>query len=165
MPRSRGSEGLDSAKLVLITNASLFHRPVVQHALAVLDANHGEIWAKLDAGTASYFEKVERTRIPFQRILDNLDAASRNPPPRLFEASSATIDGKASESEIEGVLRLPRGLDAGTQGDRSRSGLHGGTSPRGGDGGAAGERGGGAHRGGFRSSVEVPVEGYYGIRS
>src|SRR4051812_20618056 len=43
--------GLDTVKLVMITNASLFHRPTVQAALATLDANRGEIWAKLDAGT------------------------------------------------------------------------------------------------------------------
>ena len=43
--------GLADVKLVLITNASMFHRPAVQRGLALLDANHGEIWAKLEAGT------------------------------------------------------------------------------------------------------------------
>src|SRR5690348_9899513 len=38
--------GLDSVKLVMITNASMFHRASVERALAVLDANQGEIWAK-----------------------------------------------------------------------------------------------------------------------
>src|SRR5688572_33373040 len=42
--------GLDDVKMVLITNASMFHRPAVEHGLAILDANQGEIWAKLDAG-------------------------------------------------------------------------------------------------------------------
>src|SRR5262249_23603579 len=35
-------------KMVLITNASMFHRPHVQRGLAILDANNGEIWAKLE---------------------------------------------------------------------------------------------------------------------
>jgi wyosine [tRNA(Phe)-imidazoG37] synthetase (radical SAM superfamily) len=69
--------GLDDVKLVLITNASMFHRPHVQRGLALLDANQGEIWAKLDAGTADYFRLIDRTSIPFQQILDNIAAAAR----------------------------------------------------------------------------------------
>ena len=64
-------------KMVLITNASMFHRPVVERGLAILDANQGEIWAKLEAGTEAYYKLVERTTIPFQRILDNITAAAR----------------------------------------------------------------------------------------
>jgi len=71
---------LSNVKMVLITNASMFHRPRVKLALERLDHYQGEIWGKLDAGTAEYFEQVERTTIPFQRILDNLtDAARRRP--------------------------------------------------------------------------------------
>lgn len=68
---------LSDVKMVLITNASMFHRPAVQRGLALLDANQGEIWAKLEAGTAEYFRLVDRTPIPFQRILDNITAAAR----------------------------------------------------------------------------------------
>jgi wyosine [tRNA(Phe)-imidazoG37] synthetase (radical SAM superfamily) len=71
------ARGLDDVKMVLITNASMFHRPHVQRALATLDANNGEIWAKLEAGTAEYFKLVDRTPIPFQQILDNIAAAAR----------------------------------------------------------------------------------------
>jgi wyosine [tRNA(Phe)-imidazoG37] synthetase (radical SAM superfamily) len=69
--------GLDEVKLVLITNASRFHRAQVRDALAVLDANNGEIWAKLEAGTETYYRLVDRTTIPLQRILDNITAAAR----------------------------------------------------------------------------------------
>src|SRR5690606_36872069 len=68
---------LPNVKMVLITNASMFHREKVQKGLEALDRNNGEIWAKLDAGTQEYYQLIERTRIPFQRILDNLLAASR----------------------------------------------------------------------------------------
>ena len=47
--------GLDTVKMVLITNASMFHRPAVKKALETLDANQGEIWAKLDAGHRRLF--------------------------------------------------------------------------------------------------------------
>ncbi|HEX4130115.1 MAG TPA: radical SAM protein [Pirellulales bacterium] len=68
---------LADVKMVLITNASMFHRPAVERGLEILDANQGEIWAKLDAGTAEYYRLVERTTIPFQQILDNITAAAR----------------------------------------------------------------------------------------
>ena len=64
-------------EMVLITNASMFHREHVRRGLAILDANNGNIWAKLDAGTAEYYHLIERTKIPFQRILDNITAAAR----------------------------------------------------------------------------------------
>jgi wyosine [tRNA(Phe)-imidazoG37] synthetase (radical SAM superfamily) len=72
--------GLDTVKMVLISNASMFHRPAVERGLAILDANQGEIWAKLEAGTDEYYKLVERTTIPFQRILDNITAAARRRP-------------------------------------------------------------------------------------
>jgi wyosine [tRNA(Phe)-imidazoG37] synthetase (radical SAM superfamily) len=68
---------LPDVKLVLITNASMFHRPAVERGLATLDANNGEIWAKLEAGTEDYFKLVERTAVPFRRVLDNITAAAR----------------------------------------------------------------------------------------
>lgn len=71
---------LAAVKLVLITNASMFHRPVVQRGLTVLDAHNGEIWAKLDAGTEPYYQLIERTKIPFQQILDNITLVARQRP-------------------------------------------------------------------------------------
>jgi wyosine [tRNA(Phe)-imidazoG37] synthetase (radical SAM superfamily) len=69
--------GLDTVKMVMITNASRFHRPSVREALAILDRNQGEIWAKLDAGTDAYFHRIDRTPIPFHLILTNLRDAAR----------------------------------------------------------------------------------------
>jgi wyosine [tRNA(Phe)-imidazoG37] synthetase (radical SAM superfamily) len=68
---------LDDVRMTLITNASMFHRPHVQRGLAILDANQGEIWAKLEAGTEEYFRLVDRTPIPFRRILENITAAAQ----------------------------------------------------------------------------------------
>ncbi|HTN75659.1 MAG TPA: radical SAM protein [Pirellulaceae bacterium] len=74
------SLGLSTVKMVLITNASMFHRPHVQRGLEILDQNQGEIWAKLDAGTPDYFKLIDRTTIPFQRILDNITLAAQTRP-------------------------------------------------------------------------------------
>ncbi len=68
---------LDTLPLVLITNASMFHRAHVQRALRTLDANHGEIWAKLDAGTAAYYQRVNRSPFRFEQILENITQAAR----------------------------------------------------------------------------------------
>ena len=72
--------GLDAVKMVLITNATMFHRPAVERGLAILDQNQGEIWAKLDAGTEAYYRLIDRTSIPFQRVLDNLVLAAKARP-------------------------------------------------------------------------------------
>lgn len=67
-------------KMVLITNASMFHRESTQNALKLLDENQGEIWAKLDAGTESYFKTIDRTKIRFQQILDNITLVAKQRP-------------------------------------------------------------------------------------
>jgi len=72
--------GLEQVKLVLITNATMFHRPAVAQALEIFDANNGEIWAKLDAGTEAYYHQVDVTTIPFRRVLANITEAARRRP-------------------------------------------------------------------------------------
>ena len=89
----KARHGRDEVKLVLITNASMFHRPHVERGLEILDANRGEIWAKLEAGTEEYYQRVERTSIPFQQVLDNiLSAAQRRP--IVIQALFMRIDGE-----------------------------------------------------------------------
>ena len=97
--------GLDRVKLVLITNATMFHRPQVRQALTILDENQGEIWAKLDAGTPAYFHQVDRTRIPFERILANLaDAAQIRP--IVIQSLFMTLGGRPpEEAEIDAYCR------------------------------------------------------------
>ncbi len=68
---------LSDVKLVLITNASMFHRPAVERGLKILDENNGEIWAKLESGTDEYYQLVERTKVSFQRVLENIAAAAK----------------------------------------------------------------------------------------
>lgn len=85
--------GQDDVKMVLITNASMFHRPVVQRGLEILDANNGEIWAKLDAGTAEYYHLIDRTTIPFSRVLENITAAAKARP-LVIQSLFMRVDGK-----------------------------------------------------------------------
>lgn len=72
--------GLVTAKIVLITDAAYLAKPAVRDALAVMDRNNGEIWAKLDAGTEAYFRRVDRPNVSLEIVLDNiLDAARVRP--------------------------------------------------------------------------------------
>jgi wyosine [tRNA(Phe)-imidazoG37] synthetase (radical SAM superfamily) len=92
---------LDAVKMVLITNASMFHRPHVQRGLEILDQNNGEVWAKLEAGTAEYFQLVDRTPIPFRQIVDNITAAAKIRP-LVIQALFMRVHGEPpSQPELE----------------------------------------------------------------
>jgi wyosine [tRNA(Phe)-imidazoG37] synthetase (radical SAM superfamily) len=67
-------------KIVLITNASGLDRGDVKRGLEIMDAHQGEIWAKLDAGTENYFRRINRTQIPFARILKNITRTAQARP-------------------------------------------------------------------------------------
>jgi wyosine [tRNA(Phe)-imidazoG37] synthetase (radical SAM superfamily) len=73
----RRAEGLAGTKLVLITDAAGLDKTDVRRGLEILDANNGEIWAKLDAGTEPYYRLVNRSHVRFDRILRNLHATAR----------------------------------------------------------------------------------------
>jgi wyosine [tRNA(Phe)-imidazoG37] synthetase (radical SAM superfamily) len=67
-------------KIVLITDAGGLDRADGRRGLEIMDANNGEVWAKLDAGTEDYFKFINRTKIPFARILKNISAAAKARP-------------------------------------------------------------------------------------
>jgi wyosine [tRNA(Phe)-imidazoG37] synthetase (radical SAM superfamily) len=68
------------AKIVLITDAGGLDRPDVKRGLEIMDANDGEVWAKLDAGTEAYFKLINRTKIPFAKILRNIKMTAKTRP-------------------------------------------------------------------------------------
>lgn len=156
------SRGLDPVKMVLITNASMFHRPHVREALAILDRNQGEVWAKLDAGTDAYFHRVDRTPIPFRRILANLGAAARVRP-LVIQSLFMRIDGVGPPpGEISAYCdRLNEVLAGGGAIDRvqvytvARRPTEGFVSP-------LGPAEVDAIADAVRDRVKVPVEAYYG---
>jgi wyosine [tRNA(Phe)-imidazoG37] synthetase (radical SAM superfamily) len=68
------------AKLLLITDAGGLNRATVKRGLKTMDAHNGEVWAKLDAGTEEYFKLIDRSAIPFARILKNLTECAKARP-------------------------------------------------------------------------------------
>ncbi len=94
----RAAHGLERVPLSVLTNATLFQRPVVQEGLARLDALGGRIWAKLDAGTEPFFHRVDGTTLPLQRVLDNLAWAAQRWP-IVLQCMFHTWEGAAPPAE------------------------------------------------------------------
>jgi len=68
----RDSLGLDSIKLILITNASCLDRPGVRRGIRRMQDGEHEVWAKLDAGTSAYFQFINRSSVPYTQVLTNI---------------------------------------------------------------------------------------------
>ena len=71
---------LGDVKIVLITDACYLTKPNVERGLRIMDDNKGEIWAKLDAGTEDYLQRVNRPNYPLGHVVDNIIAAARARP-------------------------------------------------------------------------------------
>jgi len=100
-------------KIVVITNATLFHQPRVAEALAYLDGHNGEIWAKLEAGTEAYYRRIERTSISLQRVLFNILAAGRVRPIVIQSLFMRLDDQGPPPEEIEAYVQRLNELAAG----------------------------------------------------
>lgn len=101
-------------KMVLISNASMFHRAGTQAALAIFDENQGEIWAKLDAGTEDYFKTIDRTKIRFSQVLDNLQLAAEQRPIVIQSLFMQVNQQPPSNEEIDAYCsRLTQIVQAG----------------------------------------------------
>ena len=65
---------------MLITNATTFHVKQVAQTVDFLMQNGGEVWAKLDAGTEEFYQKISRSHVPFERVLQNITKISQKHP-------------------------------------------------------------------------------------
>lgn len=109
------AHGLAVAPVVL-TNATLLHRPRVQQALDRLYALGGEVWAKLDAGTEAWFRRVDGTKLKFSRVVDNIRDTARRHPLVIQSMFHRFDDEEPSEAEIAAYIeRLREVRDAGGQ--------------------------------------------------
>ncbi len=70
-------------QLTLITNSTLLDRPNVQKGLSLLTEKKGEIWTKLDAGSESWYRKISRSRVPLEKIQENIEATVKKFPIRV----------------------------------------------------------------------------------
>ena len=97
-------------KIVLITDAGGLDRPDVKRGLEIMDASDGEVWAKLDAGTEQYFKLVNRTKIPFTKILRNIKMTAEARPV-VIQSLFLKINGAGpSADEIAAFCRRLRDI-------------------------------------------------------
>lgn len=92
------SQGLSEVPLVLITNATLFDRDSVKRALQLIAEDSGEIWAKLDAGTEEYYQKVDRSVISLDRVCKNIAEVALHTP-LVIQSLFMNIEGTPPCSE------------------------------------------------------------------
>ncbi len=97
----KNSEALADTKIVLISDAAGLDKTTVKRGLELMDANDGEIWGKLDAGTEEYYRRVNRSYVRFDRILRNLLDTARARP-IIIQSLFFKMRGEAmSQPELE----------------------------------------------------------------
>ena len=111
----RACRGFPFFKIVLITNATGLDLPAVHEGLKCF-TRQDEIWAKLEAGTQAYMNRVNQAQVPLEKVLSNiLLVACRRPV--VIQSLFPAIDNEAPpEAEIlEYTRRLQELKSAGAQ--------------------------------------------------
>ncbi|HKQ96388.1 MAG TPA: radical SAM protein [Candidatus Polarisedimenticolia bacterium] len=97
-------EGFSALPIIVLTNATLIDRPRVKEAMRLIDADGGTFWLKLDAGTEPYYRMIERTTIPFRKVLDNILEAARVRPVVLQSLFMKVRGDGPSPAEIDAFV-------------------------------------------------------------
>ena len=114
----RASARTDYFKLVLVTNASGLDRPEVVYGVSLLTRTD-EIWAKLDAGSQGYMDRVNRPQLatgswntPLQEILENILEFGRLRPIIIQTLVPAINNRNPFENELAEYIARLRELKA-----------------------------------------------------
>jgi wyosine [tRNA(Phe)-imidazoG37] synthetase (radical SAM superfamily) len=105
---------LQETRLVLITDAAGLDKARVRAGLRLMDAHRGQVWAKLDAGTETYYRAVNRSHVSHARILKNL-ALCASERPIIIQSLFLRMHGeRMTDSELEAYcMRLLDIMDGG----------------------------------------------------
>lgn len=87
-------------KLVLITNGTGLDRPEVQQGLKHFTKSD-EIWAKLDGGTQTFFNRVDRSDVSLDKVLANILLVARQRPVVIQSLFTAINGEEPPVMEIE----------------------------------------------------------------
>jgi wyosine [tRNA(Phe)-imidazoG37] synthetase (radical SAM superfamily) len=103
-------------KLILISNSSFFNKSSVLEGIGYLLSKNGEVWAKLDAGTEEWYQKVNVSRISLDQIEKNLIMLGKAHPYKI-QSLFCGLDGQIpSTIEVQAFLeRLQRIKAAGSK--------------------------------------------------
>jgi wyosine [tRNA(Phe)-imidazoG37] synthetase (radical SAM superfamily) len=102
-------------KIVLITNGTGLEQPHILRGLELLTKSD-EIWIKLDGGTQSFIDKVNRPDVPLEKILSNILLVGKLRPVVIQSLFPAVHGEEPPFEEIrEYALRLKELKAAGAQ--------------------------------------------------
>jgi len=89
-------EMVPTAELVLITNGAGLLQPEIFSLLK--DAPALNIWLKLDAGTSDWYQKINRTAIPFEQLIAKIKEFAASAPVTI-QTMLCAVDGKSPPKE------------------------------------------------------------------
>jgi wyosine [tRNA(Phe)-imidazoG37] synthetase (radical SAM superfamily) len=102
-------------KVILITNASALDSPAVQEGLKFF-TRQDEVWAKLDAGTQEFMDRVDKPQVPLQKVLDNILMLGRQRPVVIQSVFLLINNAEPLAEEIEQYAkRLKELKEAGAE--------------------------------------------------
>jgi histidinol dehydrogenase len=89
-------EMVPAAELVLITNGAGLLQPEI---FSLLKENSSlNIWLKLDAGTSDWYQKINRTAIPFEKLIAKIKEFAASAPVTI-QTMLCAVDGKGPPDE------------------------------------------------------------------
>jgi wyosine [tRNA(Phe)-imidazoG37] synthetase (radical SAM superfamily) len=109
--RVRALGGYPFFKIVLITNATGLDRPQVQEGLKYLTRSD-EIWMKLDGGTQSFLNKVNRGNVSLEKVLKHILSLARQRPVVIQSLFPAINGEEPPLEEIEQYAQRLKELKA-----------------------------------------------------
>jgi wyosine [tRNA(Phe)-imidazoG37] synthetase (radical SAM superfamily) len=99
-------------QLVLITNSTLLDRKHVLEGIGHLLSRKGEVWAKLDAGTEEWYQKVNISRVGLDKIEANLIGLGGRHPFKI-QSLFCGLDGiDPPRAELDAYLERLRRIKA-----------------------------------------------------
>jgi wyosine [tRNA(Phe)-imidazoG37] synthetase (radical SAM superfamily) len=102
-------------KLVLITNTGGLDRPEVERGLRLF-TSRDEVWAKLEAGTQDYLNRVNKPGCAIEQILTKILLLARQRPVIIQSLFPAVGGEEPTAQEIEAYAQRLKGLnEAGAQ--------------------------------------------------
>jgi len=101
---SKQKHAADEAKIVLITDACYLTQARVVVGLELMDRSNGEIWAKLDAGTESYYRRINRPSHSLEHVIDNIVHAARVRPVTIQTLFMRVDDQAPPSDEISAYI-------------------------------------------------------------
>jgi wyosine [tRNA(Phe)-imidazoG37] synthetase (radical SAM superfamily) len=99
----RALEELPFFKIVLVSNGTAVDRPPVWRALQTL-TNQDEVWLKLDAGTESVFQRINRTALSLEQVLKNILLLGRQRPVVIQSLFPRFDHEEPEDAEIEAYV-------------------------------------------------------------